>query len=191
MGRPRKDQSKHPNAAPSSAVTGADTAEELRLQAEAAEAAALLGRKAPRGDSSSTTRKRQELIAEATTLREQRESMLGLCKALAPVPFEAIGMTLGDPRWGAYVHRPAFASDPTRPEQIIQSRADLIADAYARACAAWGFDFTGKWTALSMVLLVNVRIGSMIAAEIAQETPPAIKPEKEKDEPLYTPDRPA
>jgi hypothetical protein len=194
MGRPRREGSKQPNAAPSSAVTGADTAEELKLQADAAEAAALLGKKVPRGDSASTTRKRQELVAEAAEIRERQAALEELCGAIVPVPFELTAFMMKDPRWIIYAQRPSRIPDPARPNDPVPSRLQVMSITYARCLMAWGINFDGKWSALGAVVLVTGRVFANIGAEIASETPiePAPAPSKatKQGDVLLTPEKP-
>jgi len=163
MGRPRKVRPDETESIPSGPATGAANEEELREQARAAdEAAKAMGVKAPRGDSASTQRKRVEILEQHRQMQARKETMLALCAAVAPVPFEAIGFTTNDHRWALYLSRPMQKGKEA-------TRIDTLAETYANFALAWGIDFSEKWTALAMVVAVNTRIGGTIYAEIASE----------------------
>jgi hypothetical protein len=154
-----------PEIAPASVVTGAESEADLQAQAAAAE----LGISAPRGRSASTLRKREQLMMDAAELKKKRETMLNLCRMIAPIPYEAVAQLSGEPKWASYLAKPIDSSS-------TQTRADMIAEAYAKVCEAWGFDFTGKYTALSIVLAANARVAAAIYAEIKAESPAEPQP---------------
>lgn len=157
--KPRRGRPPKPRAdgaaPPASSIAGAATPEELAsLAGEAERAARELGVKVPKGESASTVRKMRELVAEAAIRRQAEEEIADLMEVITPAPFEVCAIILRDQRW---INR------------LTEDRLRRINKAAARAAAAWGVDFSGRWTSLTLLAMAYSRAIGTIATEIMME----------------------